>query len=103
MEPHGLEGVVTHHVAIAQFVAANLPDLTLTIDVLNGVRQLWRRRSGGSATSHKASFRNFLGDGTIFLGDGTTCINSENETRKAFASLFRVFNERLTLPLSILW
>ena len=35
--------------------------------------------------------------------DYSTCINSENETRKALASLLRLFSERLTVPLSILW
>ena len=30
-------------------------------------------------------------------------ISSEKESRKAFASLLRLFSERLTVPLSILW
>ena len=35
------------------------------------VPQVWRLRSEGSWTSHNGSSVNFLGDGTIFWGDGT--------------------------------
>src|SRR5437667_447904 len=35
------------------------------------VSQVWRLRSEASWTSHNGSSVNFLGDGTIFWGDGT--------------------------------
>src|SRR5712692_5798981 len=43
-------------------------DMATSIDVLNGVPQVWRCRSEGSATSHNGFYENFLGGRRIFGG-----------------------------------
>src|SRR5947199_4163057 len=43
----------------------------VSIEDSSEVPQVWRLRSEGSWTSHNGSSVNFLGDGTIFWGDGT--------------------------------
>src|SRR5436189_606109 len=42
----------------------------VSIEDSSEVPQVWRLRSEGSWTSHNGSSVNFLGDGTIFWGDG---------------------------------
>src|SRR5437667_4847050 len=46
-------------------------DFAVSIEDSSEVPQVWRLRSEGSWTSHNGSSINFLGEGTIFGGDGT--------------------------------
>jgi hypothetical protein len=45
-----------------------------SMDVLNGVPQVWRRSFRGFGTSYKGFMKTFLGDGTI-LRHGAFCRN----------------------------
>src|SRR5712691_5161189 len=56
----------------------------MSIDVLNGVPQVWRCRSEGSATSHNGFYENFLGGRRIFGGTANPSTRSaaSRPTRK---------------------